>query len=70
MSILEGSDPVEKVRKSFLSSYRANLALWPAVQLANFSLVPLEYRVLFVNLVSLGESKFCPIRHDLLVILL
>ncbi|OXV06348.1 hypothetical protein Egran_05885 [Elaphomyces granulatus] len=58
MSILEGSDPVEKVQKSFLSSYKANLALWPAVQLANFSLVPLEYRVLVVNLVSLGWNCF------------
>jgi protein Mpv17 len=56
MSILEGTDPVEKLRSSLLPSYRANLALWPAVQFVNFSLVPLEYRVLVVNLVSLGEE--------------
>lgn len=55
MSILEGNDPIEKLQKSFWPTYKANLTLWPAVQLANFSIVPLEHRVLVVNLVSLGK---------------
>jgi hypothetical protein len=55
MSIMEGNDPVEKLQTTFLPTYKANLTLWPAVQLANFSLVPLEHRVLVVNLVSLGK---------------
>ncbi|KAL1984287.1 hypothetical protein VTN96DRAFT_9245 [Rasamsonia emersonii] len=58
MSILEGNDPIEKLQKSFWPTYRANLTLWPAVQLANFSIVPLEHRVLVVNLVSLGWNCF------------
>lgn len=56
MSVLEGTDPREKLRTSFLSAYKANLMLWPWVQGVNFAFVPLEHRVLLVNVVSLGES--------------
>lgn len=55
MSIMEGKDPVAKLKNSFLEGYKANLMLWPWVQAANFSLVPLEHRVLVVNIVSLGK---------------
>ncbi|PWY77045.1 hypothetical protein BO70DRAFT_363590 [Aspergillus heteromorphus CBS 117.55] len=54
MAIMEGKDPMEKLRSSFIPSYKANLTIWPAVQGVNFAMVPLEYRVLVVNLVSLG----------------
>ena len=55
MSIMEGTDPMEKLRKAYLSTYKTNLGVWSTVQLGNFALVPLEYRVLVVNVVSLGE---------------
>lgn len=55
MSVLEGTDPKEKLQKSFLGAYKANLMLWPWVQGVNFAFVPLEHRVLVVNVVSLGE---------------
>lgn len=58
MAIMEGSDPVEKLRTTFLPSYKANLTIWPLVQGVNFTFVPLEYRVLAVNLVSLGECNW------------
>ncbi|ODM18235.1 Protein sym1 [Aspergillus cristatus] len=54
MAIMEGSDPIEKLRTTFWPSYKANLTIWPLVQGVNFTFVPLEYRVLAVNLVSLG----------------
>ena len=54
MAIMEGSDPVEKWHKSFVPSYKANLMVWPFVQGVNFTFVPLELRVLVVNVVSLG----------------
>lgn len=55
MAFFEGKDPREKWRTTFWTSYKANLMIWPAVQGFNFSVVPLDYRVLFVNVVSLGE---------------
>jgi len=55
MAIMEGTDPIEKMRSTFLTSYKANLSIWPVVQGVNFTFVPLDYRVLFVNVVSLGK---------------
>ncbi|KAJ9194473.1 hypothetical protein DTO166G4_2409 [Paecilomyces variotii] len=55
MAIMEGTDPVEKWRSTFWQSYKANLMIWPWVQGVNFTFVPLEHRVLVVNVVSLGK---------------
>ncbi|KAL3470781.1 protein sym1 [Aspergillus californicus] len=54
MAVMEGKSPVEKLKASFIPSYKANLTIWPMVQGFNFSIVPLEYRLLFVNVISLG----------------
>ncbi|KAJ5233275.1 Mpv17/PMP22 [Penicillium citrinum] len=55
MAIMEGTSPLEKWHHSFLPAYKANCMVWPIVQSANFAFVPLELRVLTVNVVSLGE---------------
>ncbi|ETN38296.1 uncharacterized protein HMPREF1541_06327 [Cyphellophora europaea CBS 101466] len=58
MAILEGGSPAEKLKKSYVSGLTANWMLWPPVQAANFSIVPLEHRVLVVNVVSLGWNCY------------
>ncbi|MDI1490878.1 MAG: Protein required for ethanol metabolism [Ramalina farinacea] len=58
MSILEGSDPREKLKKSYFQALKMNWALWPGVQALNFKFVPLEGRVLVVNVVSLGWNCY------------
>ncbi|KAK9469553.1 hypothetical protein V1512DRAFT_244991 [Lipomyces arxii] len=35
-----------------------NYAVWPAVQIINFRFLPLEYRLLFVNVVSIAWNAF------------
>lgn len=55
MSVLEGSDPRAKLGNSYWTGLSTNWTVWPAVQLANFKLVPLEHRLLVVNIVSLGR---------------
>ncbi|CAG8252511.1 unnamed protein product [Penicillium salamii] len=55
MALMEGTDPVEKWKNAFGPAYKANLAVWPFVQGVNFAFVPLELRVLVVNVISLGE---------------
>uniref|UniRef100_A0A914VSQ4 Mitochondrial inner membrane protein Mpv17 n=1 Tax=Plectus sambesii TaxID=2011161 RepID=A0A914VSQ4_9BILA len=40
-------------RSNFPEVYRANLYVWPGVQLLNFSVIPLDQRVLFVQVVAL-----------------
>lgn len=54
---MEGTSPKEKLQASYLTALEKNWMLWPAVQAVNFKFVPLEHRVLVVNVVSLGESK-------------
>ena len=58
MAVMEGSDPKKKLEKSYFQGLKANWALWPAVQAVNFKYVPLEHRVLIVNIVSLGWNCF------------
>jgi protein Mpv17 len=58
MSIMEGSDPQEKLKKNYIPGLKANWLVWPAVQSVNFTMVPLEHRVLVVNIVSLGWNCF------------
>ncbi|KAI9715275.1 MAG: Protein required for ethanol metabolism [Candelaria pacifica] len=55
MAIMEGSDPKKKLESTYATALTKNWFLWPWVQAINFKLVPLEYRVLVVNIVSLGR---------------
>lgn len=52
---MEGSSPQDKLKSSYSTALKKNWTVWPAVQLVNFKLVPLEHRVLVVNVVSLGK---------------
>jgi len=58
MTLLEGGDPREKLRKSYVETLKNNLMLWSTVQLVNFKFVPLEHRLLVVNIVSLGWNSY------------
>ena len=58
MAIMEGSDPKAKLEKSYWEGLKANYMVWPFVQAINFKFVPLEHRVLVVNIVSLGWNCF------------
>ncbi|KAJ5201400.1 Mpv17/PMP22 [Penicillium cinerascens] len=64
MAIMEGTSPVEKWKASFAPAYKANLFVWPFVQGANFAFVPLELRVLVVNVVSLGWNCFLSLMNS------
>lgn len=55
---MEGSSPKEKLESTYTTALAKNWMVWPAVQAVNFKFVPLEHRVLVVNVVALGE---CPV---------
>lgn len=59
LSVLEGSDPMDKLRATYWTGLRTNWMFWPGVQLINFKLVPLDHRLLVVNVISLGKSSLC-----------
>lgn len=54
MAIMEGSDPSKKIETTYWNALSKNWMLWPFVQAVNFKFVPLQHRVLVVNVVSLG----------------
>lgn len=54
---MEGTSPKDKLDSTYWTALQKNWMLWPAVQAVNFKLVPLEHRVLVVNIVSLGKSS-------------
>ena len=58
MAVMEGGSPREKLAKNYFSALKANYMLWPAAQAVNFKVVPLEHRVLFVNVVSIGWNCY------------
>ncbi|KAI0103597.1 hypothetical protein F4814DRAFT_431994 [Daldinia grandis] len=58
MAVMEGGSPKEKLAKSYAPALQTNYLIWPFVQMANFTFVPLEHRVLVVNLVSIGWNCY------------
>ncbi|GAB1310244.1 Protein required for ethanol metabolism [Madurella fahalii] len=58
MAVLEGGSVKEKIDKSYSSALTTNWMIWPFVQMVNFKVVPLEHRVLFVNVISIGWNCY------------
>jgi len=56
--MLEGTSPQKKLETSYFTALQKNWMVWPAVQAVNFKFVPLEHRVLVVNVVSLGWNCY------------
>ncbi len=52
---MEGTSPKDKLDSTYFTALQKNWMVWPFVQAINFKLVPLEHRVLVVNVVSLGN---------------
>jgi len=55
MALLEGTDPKAKLKSTYWNALSSNWMVWPFIQFVNFKFVPLAYRVLVVNFLSIGE---------------
>lgn len=58
MATMEGNSVKEKLDKNYRTALTSNYMLWPFVQAVNFKVVPLEHRVLFVNVISIGWNCY------------
>ncbi|OCK77323.1 hypothetical protein K432DRAFT_384777 [Lepidopterella palustris CBS 459.81] len=58
MATLEGTDPKKKLDQTYKQALTKNWMVWPWVQMVNFKFVPLEHRVLVVNIISLGWNCY------------
>ncbi|KAK9477665.1 hypothetical protein V1514DRAFT_333102 [Lipomyces japonicus] len=61
MGVLQGHSwqSIEQdLRDKWYPTMVGNYAVWPLVQVINFRFMPLQHRLLFVNLVSIGWNAF------------
>jgi protein Mpv17 len=58
MALMEGTSAKEKLDTTYWPALSRNWMVWPIVQFINFKYVPLELRVLVVNVVSLGWNCY------------
>ncbi|XP_063148195.1 mpv17-like protein 2 [Candoia aspera] len=61
MALLQGhslANGVDEFRDKFWDYYLVELTVWPGAQLLNFLYLPSQYRVLFVNIVTLGWNVY------------
>ena len=56
MAVMEGASVSDRLENAFKPALIKGWMVWPWVQLANFKFVPLDYRVMAVNVVALGTS--------------
>lgn len=58
MAKLEGTDAQKRIEKTWWPALKANWMVWPAVQTINFAVVPLQFRLLFANVVAIGWNCY------------
>ena len=54
MAVMEGASVTDRIDSAFQPALIKGWMVWPWVQLVNFKFVPLDYRVMAVNVVALG----------------
>uniref|UniRef100_UPI00398E913C mpv17-like protein 2 n=1 Tax=Pristiophorus japonicus TaxID=55135 RepID=UPI00398E913C len=61
MGTLEGHSPVEcatEFKSKFWEFYKVDWMVWPGAQMINFFFVPPQFRVLYVNFLTVGWDTF------------
>ncbi|PHH86864.1 hypothetical protein CDD83_9646 [Cordyceps sp. RAO-2017] len=58
MATMEGASPRERLEKTWWPALKTNWMVWPFVQIVNFTFLPLQHRVLFANIISIGWNSY------------
>ena len=54
MAAMEGASVKQRLNTAYMPALLKGWIVWPLVQLVNFKFVPLDHRVMAVNVVALG----------------
>lgn len=52
------TDVKMRLENNYTTALMANYKLWPVAQALNFTIIPLNYRVIFVNFVAIGWNAY------------
>ena len=58
MATMEGASAKERLDKTWWPALQTNWMVWPFVQFVNFTFLPLQHRVLFANVISIGWNSY------------
>ncbi|KAM4058103.1 peroxisomal protein [Hirsutella rhossiliensis] len=58
MATMEGASPKERLQRTWWPALQTNWMVWPFVQIVNFTFLPLQHRVLFANIISIGWNCY------------
>ncbi|KAF4507490.1 hypothetical protein G6O67_003982 [Ophiocordyceps sinensis] len=58
MATMEGASPKERLARTWWPALQTNWMVWPFVQMINFTFLPLQHRVLFANVISIGWNCY------------
>lgn len=67
LTVLEGGGIQEiknKLDNAFLSTLKANYAVWPLVQLVNFGVMPLQLRLPFVSVIGIAWNAYVSLANS------
>lgn len=67
MTVAEGGGKrhiVKKFQDVFIPTLRANYVLWPAVQILNFRVVPLQFQIPFVSTVGIAWTAYLSLTNS------
>lgn len=54
----DNEDMLDEIRGKFFSTYKVDCCFWPPTQMINFLLVPVQYRVIYVNVMNIIYDIF------------
>ena len=58
MATMECNSAKQKLESTWWPTLQTNWMVWPFVQMINFTFLPLQHRVLFANVVSIGWNSY------------
>ncbi|KAJ3311314.1 hypothetical protein HDV04_004122 [Boothiomyces sp. JEL0838] len=57
-AILDGKKPIENIQSQFVPIFINGCGVWPIANVVNFRFVPIQHRMIYINLVGIGWNTY------------